>query len=161
MTKEKTTFVNVLGAVLHEQMLADPGPSRKEWEGLLHLAENSKLMPLILDAVCGLPSCRAALSVKPEQMETSVHIPRWRELALEQAAKQAIQENEFLNLILALRERGLEPLVVKGAVCRKLYPKPLLRPSVDDDLLYNSASLSLGSEISITLRLGNFATLTL
>ena len=30
---------------------------------------------------------------------------------------------------------GLTPLVVKGAVCRSLYPKPDLRPSGDEDLL--------------------------
>ena len=76
----------------------------------------------------------------------------WRTIVFDQVGRQAIQENEFLNLILALRERGLEPLVVKGAVCRKLYPKPLLRPSVDDDLLippdqaaaFHAALLELG-----------------
>ena len=78
--------------------------------------------------------------------------PDWKAAVLEQVSRQAIQENEFLNLILALRKRGLEPVVVKGAVCRALYPKPLLRPSVDDDLLippeqapaFHAALLELG-----------------
>jgi hypothetical protein len=73
-------------------------------------------------------------------------------MALEQAARQAIQENEFLNLILALQKQGLDPVVMKGPVCRNLYPRPLLRPSVDDDLLvadeqtaaYHAALLDFG-----------------
>ena len=63
-----------------------------------------------------------------------------------------LQYAAFLNLILDLRARGLEPLVVKGAICRALYPKPLLRTSVDDDLLipadrapaFHGALLELG-----------------
>ena len=78
--------------------------------------------------------------------------PDWKHMVLEQVSRQALQENEFLNLILFLRERGLEPVVMKGALCRALYPRPLLRPSVDDDVLipadqgpaYHQALLDFG-----------------
>ena len=35
----------------------------------------------------------------------------------------------FTRRYAALEQAGLTPLVVKGAVCRGLYPKPDLRPS--------------------------------
>ena len=78
--------------------------------------------------------------------------PDWQVKAIQQATDQALRENDFLNLILGLQARGLDPIVMKGAVCRALYPKPLLRPSLDDDLLipagsapvYHAALLELG-----------------
>ena len=158
MTKTETAFLNMLRAVLHEEKPADPDLTGEEWTVLLRFADAHKLMPLILDAACALPSCRIALAPRgsqqnpsparhserseaesknpsPARDNVSSSSPNWKELALEQAARQAIQENEFLNLILFLQQRGLTPVVMKGPVCRALYPKPLLRSSVDDDLL--------------------------
>ncbi len=139
MKRTEEAFLQLLRAVLHEQKPADPELDHAAWRSLLQLSEHHKLLPLILDAACDLPSCRAALGAKPEQGEPSEHAPRWRERALEQAGRQAIQENEFLDLVLTLQRRGLEPLVLKGPVCRALWPRPLLRPSVDDDLLISDA----------------------
>ncbi len=78
--------------------------------------------------------------------------PDWQVKAIQQATDQALRENDFLNLILGLQARGLDPIVLKGAVCRALYPRPMLRPSQDDDLLipagsgpaYHRAMLELG-----------------
>ena len=141
MDKTHSAFLKLLRAVVQETKPEDPCLTCTEWEELFQFAECHKLLPLTLDAACTLPSCRAAISGSPERREgpdtsrSGSASRNWRELALEQVARQAIQENEFLNLMLALRERGLSPLVLKGPVCRMLYPKPLLRPSVDDDLL--------------------------
>ena len=198
MTKTETAFLYILRAVLHEEKPVDPGLTGEEWAALLRLAETHKLLPLILDAACGLPSYRntaapvRTVAARPESLpiegkasaqptdelaerqpaasaqqnkpETPYQAarrkdgarssapPAWKEMALEQAARQAIQENEFLNLILALQKQGLDPVVMKGPVCRNLYPRPLLRPSVDDDLLiaddqvaaYHAALLAFG-----------------
>lgn len=159
MKKTEEAFLNLLRAALQEEAPDDPELNPEEWEALLLLSESHKLLPLILDEACGLPSCRAALAsdkqkndqFTQEQKSPRTHRP-WKELALEQFCRQALQENEFLNLMLALRERGLEPVVMKGAVCRALYPKPLLRSSLDDDLMipedqvqaYHAALLELG-----------------
>ena len=168
MTKIETAFLVLFRAALHEQKPADPELSPEEWEELLRLAERHKLLPLVLDAAVALPSCRAALKgasaqslplegkVSPQATDEVASrfqpAPDWKEKALEQAARQAVQENEFLNAVLELQKRGLDPVVMKGPVCRALYPKPLLRPSVDDDLLlpddggeaYHAALLELG-----------------
>ena len=202
----------LLRAGLHREKPADPGLPPEDWQELLRRAEAHMLLPVILDAACALPSCRAALrpsvgagspgpsspvgaeleesrkyahigpsspvgadahigpsssvgagspgpsapqkchSERSEESASPVSAPDWKALVLEQVSRQVRQENEFLNLILALRERGLEPVVMKGCVCRALWPKPLLRPSVDDDLLippdqapaFHAALLDLG-----------------
>ena len=41
----------------------------------------------------------------------------------------------FLSDEKELEHLGVQPLVMKGIVCRNLYPKPDLRPSGDEDLL--------------------------
>ena len=151
MNAVDTALLALLRAALHGENPADPGLTPEDWQTLLRRAEAHKLLPLILDAACSLRSCRAALrqslpsggKVSPQATDEETHreaasptdVPDWKQAVLSQVSRQVVQENEFLNLILALRDRGLEPIVVKGCVCRALYPKPLLRPSVDDDLL--------------------------
>ncbi len=158
MTRTEEAFLALVRAGIQGEKPTDPALGGSEWETVLELAERHKLLPLVLDAAFSLPSARAVLGkslppggkVSPEA--TDEGRPDWRTLVLSQVNRQVVQENEFLNLILALRERGLEPMVVKGAICRKLYPKPLLRPSVDDDLLirpeqaaaFHAALLELG-----------------
>ncbi len=222
MERFEFALLRLLRSALQGGKPEDPELSAGEWSQLLRLAERHKLLPMILDVACALPSCRAAFrpapsaerpgpmppqgstprhsersaaepknpSSSPRPSETtdgeriatasvgtgfamtektdchgSVREPRndneragknsdpdWKHMVLEQVSRQALQENEFLNLILFLRERGLEPVVMKGALCRALYPRPLLRPSVDDDVLipgdqgpaYHQALLDFG-----------------
>ncbi len=158
MTRVEEAFLALVKAGIQGEKPTDPQLSSSEWNQLLQLSEAHKLLPLVLDAAFSLPSARAVLGKSlPPGGKVAPQGPDegrqdWRALALAQLNRQVVQENEFLNLILALRARGLEPLVVKGAVCRKLYPKPLLRPSVDDDLLvrpeeaaaFHAALLELG-----------------
>ncbi len=145
----------LLRAAIHNFEPSDPALNPADWEALLKLCESHKLLPLILDTASKLPSCRDALKTIPGAVvspEPEAPGKPWMELALEQVGRQAIQENEFLNLILFLQSRGLDPVVLKGPVCRLLYPKPLLRPSVDDDLwipreqaeAYHAAMLDYG-----------------
>lgn len=130
MTRAEEAFLALVRAGIQGEKPADAALDGSEWEAVLELAERHKLLPLVLDAAFGLRSLMAQGTGKQP-----VDVLEQRKTVLDQVGRQAIQENEFLNLILALRARGLEPLVVKGAICRKLYPKPMLRPSVDDDLL--------------------------
>ena len=51
---------------------------------------------------------------------------------------QAMQTNQFLRLYEHLRNAGVTPLVVKGIVCRSLYPNSDYRISSDEDLLIPS-----------------------
>jgi hypothetical protein len=48
---------------------------------------------------------------------------------------QTRKTHDFLALTQRLRAAGIRAVVVKGIVCRELYPQPDLRPSSDEDLL--------------------------
>ena len=131
MTAVESAFLALTKAAIHAEAPADPELSGPDWTALLRLAELHKLLPLIADAASALPSFRKAAVAKDAPFDWKAVQSR----VFVQVNRQMVQENEFLDLILALRADGLEPLVLKGALCRSLYPQPLLRPSVDDDLL--------------------------
>ena len=168
MKRHETALLALLRAALSMQTPEDPKLTPEEWQALLRLAEAHKLLPLVLDAAWQQPACRSFISksFSPEGMASQpkagtdesvspsgqAFASDWRTKALRQAMNQALRENELLDLILGLRARGLDPIVIKGPVCRALWPKPLLRPSLDDDLLipagsgpdYHRAMIELG-----------------
>ena len=131
MTAVESAFLALTRSAIHAEPAVDPELSGPDWAALFRLADLHKLLPLIADAASALPSLRRAAMDQSGSLDWSAI----RSRALSQVNRQMAQENEFLNFLLALRAEGLEPLVLKGAICRALYPQPLLRPSVDDDLL--------------------------
>lgn len=143
MARIEEVLLAVLQAVLKDKLLPDITLASEEWDALFTLAEEHQVLPLILDTVWKSPS----LSTMAAERKA-----RWRDVALRESVRQIVQTNEFLNLILKLQKRGLNPAVMKGIVCRNLYPRPMLRPSVDEDLLvstekaeeYHRALLELG-----------------
>lgn len=54
---------------------------------------------------------------------------------VQQVTLQTIKTSEFLRLYHFLGEAGIHPVVVKGIICRELYPNPDYRASSDEDLL--------------------------
>ena len=99
-------------------------------EGALRLAAEHQLLPLVYDTMC-----REKLTGElPKEMAAE-----YRERSVQTAIRQITQTNEFLTIMKHLTEEGMRPLVLKGIICRNLYPKPMLRPSVDEDLLASPA----------------------
>ena len=95
--------------------------TEEEWRELLSTAANHNILPLVADALpCALPEA---------------YEKRAREEILAQARRTA----ELCSVMDHLRVCGLHPLIVKGAVCRALYPEPEHRPSTDEDLLVDPA----------------------
>ena len=116
-------------------------PAKSAQNALIRLAGAHGLMPLLAHTLHGCP----AMADEPR---FSVMQQEGRRLAMHQATRTA----EFLLLLRDLDARGLRPLVLKGAVCRSLYPEPELRPSTDEDLLiapedfpaYHAAPIACG-----------------
>lgn len=103
-----------------------------DWTALLRLAGEQKLLPLVYAAVRGTPGLAAA----PEAVRAAA-----RRQTMREAAAQTVHTEAFLRLYQALRAEGLAPVVVKGIVCRALYPQPELRPSSDEDLYLTAAEM--------------------
>ena len=126
MNKVYESFLRILAAGLQGNRPEDPVLDGEEWDLLLRLASEQEILPLILDACTALASFRAAdLPVRRERQKK----------AFAQTMRQVAQTNEFLTLIRHAQAQGLDPVVLKGIICRSMYPKPMLRPSVDEDLL--------------------------
>ena len=126
MNLSERALLSVLGCTLHGGAPGDPGLSGDNWAELLTLAREQELLPLIYDAVCHLQSfCLLDSGRRADFQQT----------ALEGVTREVMQRNDFLTLLLRAQAQGLDPVVLKGIVLRSLYPRPMLRPSVDEDLL--------------------------
>ena len=109
-----------------------------EWVLLFRKAEIHQVLPLIFEAVYACPAIRGTdfsfyNLVKRRCMENMI--------------LQAQKTAEFLRIYGQLQENGVNALVVKGLVCRQLYPNPDLRASADEDLLVTWADFEKSIEI--------------
>ena len=139
----RDAFLNLLGTALGNPCAAPvPELSPAQWSELASLAMAHKVLPLIFEPAYPLvsradPALAAALKRQVRQ----------------QVIVQTLRTADFLELYRALEETGAAPLVVKGIVCRQLYPKPDHRPSADEDLLIPPEQLGLCHEVMTRLGL--------
>lgn len=120
-------FLQALGASLKNKKVAwTQEIPLEQWERLFGLADTHNVLPMIYEAVY---SCESAKSL-PVQLLGAVARKSMRMISM-----QAVQTAQFKRLYGSLREADAAPLVVKGIVCRNLYPNPDYRYSGDEDLL--------------------------
>ena len=113
-----------------------PKLTKEQWANLLELAEAHKLLPMVFEA--GFPLLRSADPALAAAAKGRVR---------NRVILQAMRTGEFLELYRKLTQSGATPLVVKGIVCRQLYPKPDHRPSSDEDVLIPPEQLPLCRQI--------------
>lgn len=126
MNEMNLHFLQVLRSALRGEKVNMEGLAPEQWRELLGIAETHKLLPLVLDALRDCPELQS--------MELA-QLAAFRRQARHHVLMQTLRTGEFLALNRTLRAAGIKPLVVKGLVCRQLYPKPDLRPSGDEDVL--------------------------
>ena len=118
-------FLAVLkGALTGEKVDPCREVSPEEWRKLFTLAQIHQVLPLFYDAVYPYISREAADLGAEIRVRVRVQVMR-----------QTIKTSAFLELYRQLCAAGMKPLVVKGLICRNLYPNPDLRPSGDEDVL--------------------------
>ena len=127
-------FLQVLRSALKGEKvnMDDVGP--EQWREILEIAEAHKLLPMVLDALRDCPGL--------QNMEMA-QLAAFRRQARHHVMMQTLRTGEFLTLNRSLRAAGVKPLVVKGLICRQLYPKPDLRPSSDEDVLVSDEQFPL------------------
>lgn len=116
----------VRAALTNEKVTWDQEISSGQWDELFRLASTHQMLPLIFEAVYDCPAIAAADPASLAAIRRSVRM---------QVMNQTIQTTEFLRLYRKLTEAGISALVVKGLVCRQLYPNPDHRTSGDEDVL--------------------------
>ena len=125
MNATEQAFLQALRAALLGQR-AEPALSPTQWQQLLNMSQAHKVLPLVFEAVCICPSLQQA---------DAAYLQAVRRQAKQQVVMQTLRTEEFLALNRRLRAAGVTPMVVKGLVCRSLYPRPDHRPSSDEDIL--------------------------
>ena len=126
MNETMELFLMILRSALKDQRPElDRDIPTEQWQALFRLADIHKLLPLFYEAVQALPSLDREQALLAD-MKQKVRC---------QVIAQTLRTGEFLTLNDRLQEAGIRPLVVKGIVCRNLYPKPDHRLSSDEDLL--------------------------
>ena len=123
----KQLFLEALNASLHGERVRWENPlDVKDWAALFQLAQEHQVLPMIFEAVY---ACPAAQSADARLMQLA------KRQTMQSVMMQAMKTGELLALVKHLRAAGVTPCVVKGAVCRSLYPHPDHRISGDEDVL--------------------------
>ena len=123
MTPLRDAFMTLLAAALGNAHDPVPELTADQWRELFAMAAEHKVLPLIFE-----PAYPQVARLDP-----ALAAGAKRQVRL-QVVAQTIRTAEFLELYRALEEAGATPLVVKGIVCRQLYPRADHRPSGDEDL---------------------------
>ena len=125
MTARDEAFLRLLRAAVGTETEAELPPLAKDdWIAVFSLAEQHHVLPLIADA-----AYRLGAEVPPDIFSM------YRRRAMRIVSLQTAKTSAFLALYRFLEERGLSPIVMKGILCRALYPQPDFRFSADEDLL--------------------------
>lgn len=127
MDKINKMFLQALKAsLLRKKVKWDSQITQEEWLRLFHQAEIHHVLPMIYDAVYSCPSSK--------RMDASFFIP-FKKKTVQYVMAQTIKTSEFLQLYKYLRKSDISPVMVKGIICRELYPNPDYRVSGDEDML--------------------------
>ncbi len=142
MTPVQNAFLTLLRISLGGND-APPELTAEQWASLFDLADAHKLLPMVFEAGYARISRDAPDLAAAAKRRVRNHV-----------ILQTLRTSEFLALYRALEEAGATPLVVKGIVCRQLYPKPDHRPSSDEDVLIRPEQFPLCHEIMTRLGMG-------
>lgn len=129
-------FLHSLKTALLGEQLKETALTERQLEDIADLALQHKVLPLVFDAIRGLPG-----------LSGTQFIAKLRQQSRQQVILQTQKSYDFLKLYGALQEAGVTPLVVKGIICRNLYPQPDQRPSSDEDLLVRPDQFALCHQI--------------
>ena len=135
-------FLQALKAALENKKVSwEDELEAQEWLALFHLAEVHNVLPLIYDAVYSCPAVRKA--------EGELFHP-FKRRTVQTVMVQTQKTNEFLRLYEKLRDAGIKPCVVKGIICRNIYPNPDHRVSSDEDIWIPKEQFPLCHEVMLS-----------
>lgn len=127
MNRESILFLNALGSALRDEPVSwGAEVSPEQFIGVMNLAERHRVLPMIYQVVHSSPAARAV---------GGTVMSRYRNATMHAVMLQTRKAAELLPVLDAFRQAGVKPLVVKGIICRRLYPHPDQRFSTDEDIL--------------------------
>ena len=134
MERNHKFFLNILQCALDGRRLtATEDVTTEQWGEILSLANKHNVLPLVYDVVFGHPNLANSTALRSQV----------RQLVM----LQTVKTSQFMQVYGQLKAKGCKPLVVKGFVCRSLYPQPDLRLSTDEDLLTPTEQFGLCCQV--------------
>lgn len=138
LSAEQQLFLRALRVHLNKDVSGTPAfpgapvsPDEVSLSVIVSLGAEHKVLPMVYEGLhdMGLLSPSSPLLGDTEAAEA------FRRLTYHTVIGQTARTCAFLSLYNKLADSGLRPLVMKGIICRGMYPKPDHRPSADEDLL--------------------------
>lgn len=115
-------------------------PEEMNWQEFYKLANAHKVFPMVYDRLYKL----SEIQELPEGMRMQQkHIVRMT------IVQQIMKTQAFLAVCQKLLDAGVKVLVVKGIICRNIYPKPDARISSDEDLFVEDKNFRKAHDILI------------
>lgn len=121
LTKAETQFLNIAKAAISGTEISTEAV---DWLAIFTLANQQKLLPIIFEAVRQSDAAN----------ENAALFAAVKQQVISQVLNQVVRSAEFVDLYKKLRAAGLHPVLVKGALCSRLYPLKDHRISADDDI---------------------------
>lgn len=121
LTKTETQFLNIAKAAISGTEISTDAV---DWTAIFTLSNQQKLLPIIFEAVRQTDAAR----------ENAALFAAVKKQVISQVLNQVVRSAEFADLYKRLRLAGLHPVLVKGALCSRLYPLKDHRISADDDI---------------------------
>lgn len=141
MEKVNLFLLQALKAALNnEKIVWENNLQPEEWLTLFQLAEKQHILPLIYEAVYSCPAAQKA--------DQAMFLP-YKQRTVQTVMLQTMKTSEFLALYQTMRNAGVMPIVVKGIICRNLYPNPDYRISGDEDILIPQGQFQKYHEIML------------
>ncbi|MBR4659207.1 MAG: nucleotidyltransferase family protein [Clostridia bacterium] len=138
-------LTDALRCAMHGERVQWDSIEGEELSSLIELSREHRVLPMLAEAAY----CCAAVKTHPRLYEQLISEAR------SQTVAQAQRTADFLLFYSFLNEKGLRPVITKGVMCRRLYPYPDQRTSVDEDLLidpgqfraYHGALIEFGMDL--------------
>lgn len=135
-------FLQAMRAALENKKVGwETALDAQEWLALFQMAEMHHVLPLIYEAVYSCPAARNA--------EENFFTP-FKRRSVQMVMLQTQKTSEFLRLYERLIAAGIKPCVVKGVICRNIYPNPDYRISSDEDILIPAGQFPLCHETMLS-----------
>lgn len=144
----KKLFIESIKAFLEDRTVEwNEQIGMQDWSELFRLASEQNALPMVYESVYGSRVYRESEVPFGAVIKNRVR---------QQVVLQVMRTEEFLEVYRTLLQRGLQPIVVKGIVCRYLYPNSDCRISGDEDLYiprgtyaeHHKALLDAGMEVA-------------
>lgn len=131
-------FLDALRASLQKKTVTwEETYTTEQWGQLFSLASAHRVLPMVYEAV--------VRSAAAQKADPQIFLPVKQQVR-QQVILQTVRTDALLKLLPQLSAAGVTPLVVKGIICRELYPNPDYRTSGDEDLLIPEEQFALCHE---------------